>query len=1202
MMGKILPKLYFKLALVLVLAVVGAIAIYRPASEPGPDGKPVTHWDHWVVHIPLGLDLKGGSELLYKIRTSEMSTADRKDVVQRTIEVIRRRVDPDGRMELDIRPRGEDQFYIQLPGMGPEESGRIEALIRKAGQLRFCLVDERAEDQEAARRGDRVPNTTPFLPARNPVTHQIERDSRGRPMRWHKATFRDVKELPAGVSNGDWYLVENKAYVTGEYLSEARADTDPQTGSPDVAFAFHGKGKDDFERLTEQYQRTEQHPGRLLAIILDEDLYSAPEIRSRIAGAGVITGKFSRQEVDDLVTTLRAGQLPADIELEWNNTVGAQLGEDSIRAGIRASVVGLVVVVAFMAVYYLVGGAIADAAVLVNLLLVLGGMAGMQLVLTLPGIAGLVLTLGMAVDANVLINERIREESQRGKTLRLAIRTGYERAFLVILDTHLTTIITALILFGVGTGPVRGFAITLILGLVLSLFTSFWVTRWLLDVVVEKGWLNRLHMMHLFGRPNIPFSKYRYICIAGTVFFGVAGLSVFLARWDNERDTELAGGFRAEMELKRSVPISDFRARVAKLFPEGADVQSLWSAGQAGLQGEKPTLFEIRIRGLADEQKREKMREDFTGLLKAQQLYGTVEMEKSADPTAWLFHFHLARPISPLALRDLLAQGHYRESNVHSVTLMDKEKDRLPSEFAVRLKASALEQKEHPETQIATVLDALEPLIGEETVVVTIGEVTAAEGAAGRSYVPVHLAGARSTEAVRQALYREILKLKPGPNVVFPEDLRVTGFGKDAGSDICRDMAVYGNDGDLAKIAQSKETHLRVMSFTEPVSGELHITLNAPQPQTDLEGRLATRAGTNAILRSIIPLNVEGQEYELSMAPLSEEKTIEEIKEDLIAEFKPELTPERPEQAVAVALEPVPPPEWAGESAQGAQFFKMTLSQPVQLQQIRATLVTAGYGDALVAQGNVNTTAVGNVQTNEAFIRLTGNAQQVAASGAGIVEAVRQRLNDPFRSIETIGSAVAGETRNKAVLAILMSWVAMIFYLWFRFGESKFGLATVIALVHDVCFTLGAVGVADALSGTPIGNFLGFSDIKVNLTMIAAFLTLMGYSANDTIVVFDRIRENMGGVRRRVDAALVDTSVNQTLSRTVLTSLTVLFVVLVLYIMGGPVIHGFAFVMTVGVIVGTYSSIFIASPILIGWESAAAGLKKLLRIVTFRSA
>jgi preprotein translocase SecF subunit len=721
---------------------------------------------------------------------------------------------------------------------------------------------------------------------------------------------------------------------------------------------------------------------------------------------------------------------------------------------------------------------------------------------------------------------------------------------------------------------------------------------------VEKGWLTKLHMMHLFGRPNIPFSKYRYICIAGTVIFGIAGLSVFLARWNEECDTELAGGFRAEMELKRLEPISDFRARVDKLFPMGADVQSVWSTAEAGLQAEKAKLFSIRIRKLTDEQREAKMGQDLANLLKAQQLYGSLE--KKPDPTPWDFNLHLSRAISPLALRDLLYNRHYTESDIRRITLMDRDKDRLPSEYAVKLKASALEDKAHPENQIAAVLDALEPLIVHVPVAVTIKDVTSgeeathAEGAApGRKYVPIHLAETRSTEAVRQALYREILKIKPGE--ILPEDLRVTGFDRDAGSDIGRDMAIYGSDSELETIANSKETHLRVMSFTEPVNGELHITLNAPQPQTALQDILDARPGMDAV-RSIIPLNVEGQDYLLSMAPLSEEKTIEKIKDDLVTEFKPQLTPEGEAQAVTVQLEPAQPPAWAAELAASGQFFKLTLSQPVQLQQIHATLVTAGYGDAMVTQENLNTAAVGKAQVKEAYLRLTGSEPQISAARTTIVQAINQRLSDPFRSIETIGSAVAGETRNKAVLAILMSWVAMIFYLWFRFGESKFGLATVIALVHDVCFTLGAVGVADALSGTPIGNFLGFSDIKVNLTMIAAFLTLMGYSANDTIVVFDRIRENMGGVRRRVDAALVDTSVNQTLSRTVLTSLTVLFVVLVLYIMGGPVIHGFAFVMTVGVIVGTYSSIFIASPILIGWESAAASLKKLAKIVTFRSA
>jgi preprotein translocase SecF subunit len=178
--------------------------------------------------------------------------------------------------------------------------------------------------------------------------------------------------------------------------------------------------------------------------------------------------------------------------------------------------------------------------------------------------------------------------------------------------------------------------------------------------------------------------------------------------------------------------------------------------------------------------------------------------------------------------------------------------------------------------------------------------------------------------------------------------------------------------------------------------------------------------------------------------------------------------------------------------------------------------------------------------------------------------------------------------------------VAIIFYVWFRFGDLKWGLAGVIALVHDVLMTAGAVGVADALSGTRIGSLLGLSDIKINLTMIAAFLTLVGYSINDTIVIFDRIRENMGGVKRRVDASLVDASVNQTLGRTVLTSVTVFVVVAVLYVMGGPVIHGFAFVMGFGVVTGSYSTIFIASPIVIDWEPFVNGLKKVGRIVTFR--
>jgi SecD/SecF fusion protein len=208
---------------------------------------------------------------------------------------------------------------------------------------------------------------------------------------------------------------------------------------------------------------------------------------------------------------------------------------------------------------------------------------------------------------------------------------------------------------------------------------------------------------------------------------------------------------------------------------------------------------------------------------------------------------------------------------------------------------------------------------------------------------------------------------------------------------------------------------------------------------------------------------------------------------------------------------------------------------------------------------------------------------------------------DPFQRLESVGKAVAGEMRNKAILAMIVALIAIVFYIWMRFGELKFGIAAIVALAHDVLMTMGAIAAADALSGTLVGRILGFTDIKINVEMIAAFLTIIGYSLNDTIVVFDRIRENLGGARRRkIDAEIVDLSVNQCLSRTLLTSLTTLIVVLTLYVIGGAVIHGFAFALIVGVVVGTYSSVFIASPILVDWDVITGFLGKLFRIITFR--
>ena len=1176
MNGERSSRLYMRLVVILALIVISALIFWQKSIERDNKGAVVKHADGSTAYktpIPLGLDLRGGSELQYRIRTETVQDVDKSEnLAQRVIDTIRRRVDPDGRMELDIRPRGNDRFYIQLPGMSAEESRRIEDLIRRAGKLRFCLVNDKQEDVARAARGERVPGYTPFVPVADKKT--------GKTVRWKRGTYDDLATKYAG--SRDWYLVENSPRVTGEWMTNPHP-TEDETGMPAVGFGFRGQGRLQFERLTEENR------GRMLAIILDEDLYSAPTIRSRISGSGIITGHFTRAEVNDLVSTLRAGQLPADIELEWNNTVGAQLGEDSIHSGIRASLMSLVLVLIFMAVYYAVTGMIANLAVVLNLAFTLALMAGMQSVLTLPGIAGLVLTLGMAVDANVLINERIREELERGKTLRLAIRAGYERAFLTIFDSNLTTIIAGLILFGVGAGPVRGFAVTLTMGIAISMFTSVWITRWIIEFLVESGWMTKVHMLKLMSKPNIPFSKYRFICLAASIVGIVGGFLVFAMRGEDKYDTDLTGGFRAVMELKKGIPIGEFRERVDGVF-KNADVQSIWSSTAAQAEGKNPTLFSIRVRRLTEEQKREKLRDDIMDALKKHKMLGSVTETK----TPYQYDVRATQAVNESFMRTALADERYTESTIKDIVLPGK-----AQEFVIKFQVSNVSD----DGTINNLLKALDANMVSQSVRVTMGDFVREEDARSatgveivRGYVTLKLSEACSTAAVREALTREVF------GGTLPADVRVSGHGVDAGAEIAREMAVRGKESDVLRVRNSQKKELKVISFAVPVSGELRISLSEPLTETVVSDKFVD-AGVAKTVRSVIPVGLKSETFLVMMNPLSEEKAAERVREQLTTLFKDEIADD-PKAAPAVTFASAEAPGYytGDPKAAGVSFFKVGLSREVTIQDIRGVLRAPGLGlgDALIVQGDINTQAVGSRKVTEFHLRLTGAPEQIAAAQKNIAEAFRARFADPFRSLETIGPVVAGEMKNKAILAVILSWVAMIFYLWFRFGEVKFGLAAVVALIHDVLFTLGCVGIADALSGTAVGNMLGLSDIKMNVTMVAAFLTLCGYSVNDTIVVFDRIRENMGGVRRRVDAEMVDMSVNQTLSRTILTALTVFIVVVILYLMGGPVIHGFAFVMVVGTFVGCYSSIFIAAPILIDWDSYVAGLRKVLRIVTFR--
>jgi preprotein translocase subunit SecD len=372
------------------------------------------------------------------------------DAVRQGLETIRNRVDQFGVAEPTITRQGTDRILIQLPGLQDPE--RAKALIGRTALLEFKLVDDRADAQAAVQ--GRVPEGDELVYQR-----RLDKQS------------KEERRVP--------YVVQKRALLTGAELTRADVSADPNSpGNWQVAIEFTPNGTRVFGEITEQ------NVGRHLAIILDGNLYSAPRINERIPGGrAVITGQFTVDDARDLAIVLRAGALPAPVKILEERTVGPSLGADSIRQGMIAIAGSAALVFVFMVLYYRLSGVIADIALVLNLLILLACMAAFGATLTLPGIAGIALTIGMAVDTNILIFERIREELRVGKTPRSAIDAGFNRALRTIIDTHLTVMVTALILYNFGTGPVKGFAVSLFVGLGASLFTAYFFTRLLFDVV-----------------------------------------------------------------------------------------------------------------------------------------------------------------------------------------------------------------------------------------------------------------------------------------------------------------------------------------------------------------------------------------------------------------------------------------------------------------------------------------------------------------------------------------------------------------------------------------------------------------------------------------------------------------------------------------------------------------------------------------------
>jgi len=416
---------------------------------------------------------KEGASATFGIDSASAESIRTRSVSQ-ALETLRNRIDQFGVAEPVIVQQGTDEILVQLPGI--KDPKRALELIGKTALLEFKMVDEDSR-------------LDPPLPASIPASESdaLLAQYAGKVPEGDEILFERVQDRKTGAVTKIPYLIKSKTMMTGDVLVEARMSPDPRTMAAQVNFSLNQQGAQTFGELTRLNVR------KRMAIVLDGNIYSAPTIQDHIAGGeGVITGRFSDEEARDLAIVLRAGALPAPLQILQNLTVGATLGQDSIDAGKKAVMLGGILVILFMLVYYRMSGAIADFAVALNLIVLIGMLAALSATLTLPGIAGIILTIGMGVDSNVLIFERIREELHLGKSIGAAIDGGYDKAFSTILDAHVTTLITAAVLFQFGTGPVKGFAVTLSLGVLINLFTALVGTKVVFDFINSKWKLEKL--------------------------------------------------------------------------------------------------------------------------------------------------------------------------------------------------------------------------------------------------------------------------------------------------------------------------------------------------------------------------------------------------------------------------------------------------------------------------------------------------------------------------------------------------------------------------------------------------------------------------------------------------------------------------------------------------------------------------------------
>lgn len=1041
-----------------------------------------------------------------------------------------------------------DRLKRQRRGEGRlEDPADLQRLLRGAGVLEFRILPKR--DAASADQFDRyIEQLKSRGPRRMPGEENFQWFSIEDPRDFLKMTDleRDFEarkaSLPVVVERyGNQYYVlahigDDRAMVHrfGEpdwSLKSARFARD-EIGRPAIGFSLDERGGDKFANLTRR------NIGQQLCIFLDDEAISHATINSVIRTEGIIQGSFTPQEVTEMVKKLDAGSLPKKLKDPPISVraIGPSLGEANREAGLRSAKYGAILVAIFMLGYYFYVGGVAVFAVGLNLLLTLAVLSAMGATLTLPGIAGLVLSLGMAVDANVLINERMREELARGNTMRMAIKLGYERAFRAILDSNVTTLLTCVILYWVGSEEIKGFGLTLGIGVVLNLFTAYFVTRIFFE------------MMSML---SIPMEVTRYPIFAAFSIAGFGGMLYGIGyAWNDElaREHSVLMAFgRGLLECAPAVVgllvlIALFRA-VHRSFQRGTKprlpMMQLIGAPKINWVGLRPVFFGVSLLFSAaglfcfSQLEREQLYDiEFLGGTAAQ-----IDLKEPGSLDQTQISERLAKSGETLrryadAIRGASVSGSggtyvidcpgvpavRLEPVIKSV--MDTEDNRLLNELdGIRYSdpgATQVTIRTRTEEDTNVSLDDMKRYLGN---------FAQKFERAGESIARAQVQGIQSVGSGREeGRSFEIVTLEPNKEIVV-------GAIMETMQDVL-DIQPALRFTLMADAAQGGTPYFPVR---EEDVRQLGLPLSdAELAQIDLRG---WKGGVAMILDRIEP-----------------PQNLKTLKDRLRA----------------MRLQP-------GFETHGwreSEVFGLTPASPGSDLMQRVMVVVADENFPLYdEQRNIASSWV----------------SELAEPEVALIQAALQRQTS-LSQVTQFDQQVSAEAQTSAIIAISLSWMVIIIYVWFRFGNIRWGLAAVVALVHDVIMAIGAIAACHFLADSALGKALLLDKFRIDLAMVAALLTVIGYSVNDTIVVFDRIRENRGRLDE-VTPEMVNTSVSQTLARTILTGLTTMLTILVMYIFGGPGIHGFNFAMFVGIVVGTYSSFAIAAQFLVKRPAMAAAAR-----------